>query len=397
VTTIRTLVSLRLRRLFLLMAAISFLAASLGILPTATAYADNRYYVYDDSLHWDNWSWNTGVDPNSSSPVQSGSRSLAVTFNRAWAALSLHTGGFSTGAYNSLQFAVRSSNGGIPKVNVGLYDSNGQVTRQVDMGQYDSAISNGWYWVTIPLSDLGGSNRTITRVQLQEAAGGSQSTFYVDQLQFVGTSTTTSTSSTTQYAPAPSGTYPTGSFKPSQASTQVDNAIRSAVAKYNLPRWFYYAMIQRESSFNPNADNGRDKGLTQLGGAWYVGELYPEWLDYPDDNHRQYGYDMNFQKYGKWILMSKVSRMSTPFDPTQNLDRFSSGYAVQAFKLFKQWYGRSDNETLRMVAFHWNKGMFTSYDPNNYDYLNLYDKHVGQFKPTVERQDGVWNGRPLVP
>jgi hypothetical protein len=191
--------------------------------------------------------------------------------------------------------------------------------------------------------------------------------------------------------------YPTGNFKPSQCAQWVDDAIRKAVAKYNLPRWFYYAMVQRESSCNPNAYNGRDKGLTQLGGSWYDGQLYPEWLSRPDDNNRNYYYNMNMPRYGKWIRMSQVTPLNNWRNPMQNLDRFSSGYAVPAFNLFKRLYGESNSATLRRVAFHWNKGMYTNYNPGNCDYLCLYDKLVRNFKPKVESQDGVWNGRPGLP
>lgn len=33
----------------------------------------------------------------------------------------------------------------------------------------------------------------------------------------------------------------------------------------------------------------------------------------------------------------------------------------------------------------------------NKDYLGLYDKYVGQYKAAVERENGVWNGRPYIP
>jgi hypothetical protein len=196
---------------------------------------------------------------------------------------------------------------------------------------------------------------------------------------------------------APLAAVSAPSYVPPQAPAHIDALIREQVARYNLPRWFYYAIVQRESSFDPRAFNGRDKGLTQLGGEWYAGTAYPEGLAAPDDWHQQYGWDMGFPKYGMWIRMSQVTPMTDWRDPRQNLDRFSTGYAVPAFQLFKRVYGLSDEETLRAVAYHWNKGVLGTYDPWNKDYLGLYDRYVGQFRPPVEREDGPWNGQPAIP
>jgi len=198
--------------------------------------------------------------------------------------------------------------------------------------------------------------------------------------------------------PAPTATQrPDGGFRPYQASREVGEAIRGAVARYNLPRWFYYAIVQRESSFDPNADTGTDFGLTQLAGDWYAGMPYPHGLRAPDDAHPQWGWDMNFERFGAWNRMSDVSRLRDSFDPEQNLDRFSTAYAVPAFHLIKRLHGLDDEETLRIVAFHWNKGLFVPYDPDNRDYLALYDQYVDYFKFYVEREDGAWNGEPSIP
>lgn len=54
---------------------------------------------------------------------------------------------------------------------------------------------------------------------------------------------------------------------------------------------------------------------------------------------------MGFNVFGRWISMSRVTPMTDPFDAKQNLDRFSTGYAVPAFNTFKKRYGLSDTET----------------------------------------------------
>lgn len=157
----------------------------------------------------------------------------------------------------------------------------------------------------------------------------------------------------------------------------VEQAIKAAAYRHTIPEWFLKAIVARESYFDPNAYNPNGGyGLTQLTGIWYSGQLYPENLPAPNDYHAQYGYDMNFAEFGLWIRMSSVSSLTAPFDPTQNLDRFCTGYAKAAFALFKALYNLSDVHTWRVVAFHWNKGMYKPYDPLNKDYLELYDKYV---------------------
>jgi hypothetical protein len=186
-------------------------------------------------------------------------------------------------------------------------------------------------------------------------------------------------------------------YRPEGAPREVDDAIRRAVTKYNMPRWFYYALIQPDTGFDPNTDTGVYRGLTQLGPLAYAGRPYPQDLPFPDDLNRQYAWDMNFRQHGPWIQMSRVSRLTDWFDPDQNLDRFSTGYAVPAFHLFKRTYALDDVETLRAVAFHWRKGVFVTYDAANADYLPTYDEYVRYHRFYVEPQDGVWQGPPAMP
>ncbi len=365
-------------------------APTLAAAPRASmAAAATDITIYGDSLTWDNWSWNTTINPNDTSPVAFGSRSMSVKFNSAWAGLAFRTAGVATPSSGSLNFSVVQSSGPTTRLQASLYTSAGQLT-QVNVASYGSVGPGGWFNASIPLSALNGASKTIVRVQLQDLSGTVQPLFNLDKLTITSSGTSTPPPSV---PPPPGGSY----FKPAQAPEYIDAVIRAASIKYNLPRWFYYSLIQRESSFDPNSYNGRDQGLTQLGGPWYTGMPYPEGLSSPNDNYQPYADDMNFGKYGKWILMSKVLPMNNPYDPKQNIDRFSTGYAVPAFNLFKSYYGGSDAAVLRRVAFHWNKGMYKTFDVNDTSYLGLYDNYVGQFKAKVEATDGVWNGVPRIP
>jgi hypothetical protein len=190
-------------------------------------------------------------------------------------------------------------------------------------------------------------------------------------------------------------------FRPAQCSAEVDAAIRRAALRYQLPRWFYYALVHRESTFNPSLVTGAGFGLTQLTNKDHTGQPYPEDLSAPDNAYSTWKYNMGLTTFGPWIDMNDVSVLTDPLDSDQNLDRFSSGYAAPAFYLFKSRYGLSDAETLRAVAYHWNKGLpYTAaqnYDPNDQSYLPTYDQYVANYRPSVEADDGAWPGSPARP
>ena len=123
--------------------------------------------VYGDGLAggWQNWSWDTTVNFAAASPVHGGSRSLAFTYNRAWAGLYVHVAGINTSGYSALQFYLNGGSASGQRADVVLYDAN---ARQIPSPQpIDKYIQGGsiaagqWRAVTVPLADLRGSNTTI--------------------------------------------------------------------------------------------------------------------------------------------------------------------------------------------------------------------------------------------
>jgi hypothetical protein len=194
-----------------------------------------------------------------------------------------------------------------------------------------------------------------------------------------------------------------------QCPPEVDAAIRAASAKYGLPRWFYYAVVHRESTFDPNAyradENGQ--GLTQLTGAWYNGTPYPEQLAQPDPNHAMYRANMRIADFCAYICPWIDMRDVTPLQPDEwrvpmkNLDRYSSGYAAPMYHLLRARYpGESTNTTLRRLAYHWRYGVYEhngTYvypnDPGSYLAGTYgFDQHVIRYKALVEAEDGPFNG-----
>jgi hypothetical protein len=144
-------------------------------------------FIYDDQLRWVNWSWGTTLDTQATTPVLQGSNSIAVTFNRGWAAASFHGGRyFNTSPYDELRFAIHPAGDLIPTLEVALYDHADSVIGSVDPRNYARNAGNGWHLVTIPLQDLNTEERVVARIQIQEYAGEIPPTFHLDMLSFFG-------------------------------------------------------------------------------------------------------------------------------------------------------------------------------------------------------------------
>lgn len=181
--------------------------------------------------------------------------------------------------------------------------------------------------------------------------------------------------------------------------------IEKVAQRYEVSPAFLKAIVRRESSFDPydiSMDDGIEGdenwnsqnfdcaftsdgyphglGLTKLTGWMYQGSPYPYCLEAPDNENKNYYYSMAMQNYGEWIQMEDVSRLTNPFNPVQNLRRFLTGYALPAYELFTGLYPEvSEEEIWRRVAFHWNKGLYKEYDPENTDYLERYDQYFEEY------------------
>jgi hypothetical protein len=214
-------------------------------------------------------------------------------------------------------------------------------------------------------------------------------------------------------------------YKPPQLTNQ---AVQDATLKVSLEyanavpgldaktlRWFLYAVEHRESTFSTTHCNYNDGagnwnraipssswptsdhiphgcGLTQLTGWTHAGMPYP-------GNSGSAPTMLGKGIYGSIAPPRPVTSLSNPFDPLQNLRRFVTEEVLPDFVLIKRHYPSYNTEqVLRAVAFHWNKGEYTSYQPWNCDYLCLYDQYVRTYKPAV-LADAAWppGGTPTSP
>lgn len=227
-------------------------------------------------------------------------------------------------------------------------------------------------------------------------------------------------------------------FTPSTCAS-VDTQIRAAASKYNLPRWFLYAMAMRESSCSATAVNnhgGSDVGygLMQLTHDWYTGVPLPFGYTVATastgQNDTNWRSNMGIDNYCNqtnfpgapcpWIDMKDITTLASGSgtgsyaDAAANLDRFCSGYAVPAYHMFRALHSsESIDETLRRVAWHWRYGVFSdvnyrksgvNYDPGNYLSGSApydYDSYVSAYQSSVETEDygsgNHWNGNAAYP
>ncbi len=139
--------------------------------------------VYDDALAggWQNWSWNTSLDFANTTPAR-GARSIAVTFQRGWAGLSLRSETPLNGAdYSAVTFWAHGGATGERKVYffINQTDGGGE-TSKVEL----RVPAGVWTPFTVTLSSLG-NPAVIKRLNLMEGTGSAQPTFYVDDIRLV--------------------------------------------------------------------------------------------------------------------------------------------------------------------------------------------------------------------
>ncbi len=198
--------------------------------PTPTApVLPGEATVFGDSLTWNDWSWNATINPNATSPVFEGTKALGITYDAAWAGMSLYSPGFNTAPYTALEFSLRSSGAALPRLYVSLYNSSGQIIQQVDPSPYAAPAVDGWRRVSIPLSALGGAGTTVTRLQMQDNSGSPQPAFYLDAVRFTAGAAAAPATPTPSSTPTPAFTQtPTATMPPQPTSTPAPQPIATS-------------------------------------------------------------------------------------------------------------------------------------------------------------------------
>ncbi|CAN5858783.1 hypothetical protein BH10CHL1_BH10CHL1_03160 [soil metagenome] len=188
--------------------------------PAATAQAASTdVVVYGDSLanNWQDWSWNSTINFNNTTPHHAGAMVAAVTFNQAWAGLSLRSASsLNASAFTALTFWVHGGAAGTRQLQLYL-----QQTESGGEGAHVNvdAPAGVWTQFTLSMSTLGNPS-TIARINLQDRTGATQPTFYVDDVALIE-------------ALAPTGVSATLHINTTGAAITVDPRMLGT----NLPTW----------------------------------------------------------------------------------------------------------------------------------------------------------------
>jgi fibronectin type 3 domain-containing protein len=135
--------------------------------------------LFDEALGtgWLDWSFGTARNFAATSPVKTGTRSLAVTYQESLVDLKLRyqsIAGVSSGPYRALRFWVHGGVSGGQRIRVGVNTNYGAV--------YDfTAVANQWTLIEIPLSTFG-SPASIYELRFTENSYGPQPEFYLDEI-----------------------------------------------------------------------------------------------------------------------------------------------------------------------------------------------------------------------
>ena len=91
-----------------------------------------------------------------------------------------------TASYTHLQFAVRSTQDGQPFA-IYLRDSSyNNLKSPIALSNYGGyPIAGGWTVYTIPLSDLGATNVSLSGIVIHNWSGSAQPAIFIDSIQLV--------------------------------------------------------------------------------------------------------------------------------------------------------------------------------------------------------------------
>jgi len=174
---------MRFRRAAVVLGSVLALVMVLGIVPMIGAQGLPAISVYGDGLAsgWENWSWNTTINLNSTNPVRSGSAALAARYDQAWAGIYLRRTTAVPDGYQILRFWINGGSGG-QSIQVGFFDQNSAPTMVTSI----QLSANTWQQVDVPL-DAVGSSSSVWGVVWQDAKGSAQPIFYIDDVEFIST------------------------------------------------------------------------------------------------------------------------------------------------------------------------------------------------------------------
>ncbi len=139
--------------------------------------------IYDDTLAagWANWSW-AAVNLAATAPVHTGSHSIAVTYTAGWQGLYLAHPGASTLGFSRLRFYAHGGSSGGQLIQLYAIRASDSGDAHSPELQLAPLAANTWTEIQISLTDLSAAGTDITGLVWQDRSGGSQATFYLDDI-----------------------------------------------------------------------------------------------------------------------------------------------------------------------------------------------------------------------
>jgi hypothetical protein len=163
--------------------------------PTPTQQVDlsKSIDIYNGGLArgWQNWSWSAKVRLPLMSAVQGWQKTIRVSL-LSNGALSLHYNKLDTSPYGWLEFYINPGQNLDRDLRLYLNDENDHALEQQvylnNVIYLGGSIlkANQWQRVLIPLTDLGGENRAIVRINIKDSSGNGQPDFYIDKMRLLG-------------------------------------------------------------------------------------------------------------------------------------------------------------------------------------------------------------------
>jgi hypothetical protein len=164
-----------------------FLLVLLVVLTLSPTVQAAPQVIYDDALAvgWADWSWGATINLGATTPVHGGTNSIAVTYTGGWQGLYLAHPGVSSLGFTKLRFFAHGGSVGGQRFQVYAYRASGGGSAGPAIS-VASLAANTWTEIQISLTDLDAANTDVTGLVWQERTGGSQPTFYIDDIALIG-------------------------------------------------------------------------------------------------------------------------------------------------------------------------------------------------------------------
>ncbi|MBA3724440.1 MAG: hypothetical protein H0W89_06175 [Candidatus Levybacteria bacterium] len=162
------------------------------VIPTPIAVPAKGGTIYTEGLAsgWENWSWSSAINFDNATPALTGQKSLAFAPQSPWAGMYLHTNAaVDANLFASLQFSLYASQANQQFALTVIDEYSQMAASPINLEKYGAPVQGAWKTYTVPLSDLGATNKRLRGIILQEVKGQAQPAIYLDDVAFISNAT----------------------------------------------------------------------------------------------------------------------------------------------------------------------------------------------------------------